>query len=97
MLRWILAAFLCFLLSVGVMAQESKSDSLPEAPSQTQQSAQIEQSSQPQQPATPQSTPNPIQGSVEVFKLLQRKSLVFPDLATAQGPLSSWDKIQAGG
>ena len=35
-----IAAVSCFLLSVGVMAQESKTDSLPDAPSQTQQPTQ---------------------------------------------------------
>ena len=61
---------------------------------QTQQPRQTEQSSQPQQPATTQPTANPIQGSVEIFKLLQQKSLVFPDLATTEGPLSSWEKFK---
>jgi hypothetical protein len=93
-LRRTLAAVSCFLLSVGVMAQESKTDSLPDAPSQTQQPAQIGQSSQSQQPVTPQPTANPIQGSVQIFKLLQQKSLVFPDLATAQGQLTSWEKFK---
>jgi len=83
-----------FLLSVGVMAQESKTDSLPDAPSQTQQQTQTEQSAQTQQPAPTQPRANPIQGGVEIFNLLQRKSLMFPDLATTQGPLSSWDKFK---
>lgn len=75
-----------FLLFNGAMGQP-RTDSLPDA------SSQAEQSSQTQQPAT---TPkaNPIQGSVGVVKLLQRKSLVFPDLATNQGPLTSWDKFK---
>ena len=80
------------------MAQESKTDSLPDAPSQTQQPTQTQQSSQPQQPATTQPSANPIQSgvqtSVEIFNLLQRKSLVFPDLATTHGPLTSWDKFK---
>ena len=69
-------------------------DSLPDAPSQTQQSPQSEQSSQTQQPPATQQTANPIKGGVEIFRLLRQKSLVFPDLATAQGPLSSWEKFK---
>jgi hypothetical protein len=80
------------------MAQESRSDSLPDAPSQTQQQAQTEQSQQTQRPATAQPPANPIQsgvqGGVQIFNLLQRKSLVFPDLATTHGPLTSWDKFK---
>ena len=87
-LRLILAAILCLLLSDGAVAQESKIDSLPDAPSQT------EQSSQTQQPATTPAAANPIQSSVQVVRLLQQKSLVFPDLATTQGPLSSWQKFK---
>lgn len=75
-----------FLLFNGAVAQ--KSDSLPDAPSQTGQSSQT------QQPATTPKAANPIQGSVEVVRLLQRKSLVFPDLATNQGKLTSWQKFK---
>jgi hypothetical protein len=75
-----------FLLFNGAVAQ--KSDSLPDAPSQTGQSSQT------QQPATTPKAANPIQGSVQVVRLLQRKSLVFPDLATNQGPLNSWQKFK---
>ena len=93
-----IVAVSCFLLSVGVMAQESRSDSLPDAPSQTQQPTQTEQSPQTRQPATTQPPANPIQsgvqGGVQIFNLLQRKSLVFPDLATTHGPLTSWDKFK---
>ena len=58
---------------------------------------------QPTQPdATAQSQPaqttpgpaNAIQSSVVLFKLLQQKSLVFPDLATTEGHLSSWEKFK---
>lgn len=82
MLRLILAAALPLLMCTGGIAQESRSESLPNAPSQNQE---------------PQTTPqaaNPIQGGVEIFKLLQQKSLVFPDLATRGGPLSSWQKFE---
>jgi hypothetical protein len=94
MVRLILAAVSCFLLSSGVMAQESKTDSLPDAPLQTDQSSQTEQSSQTHQQTTAPKPANPIQGGVQVVRLLQRKSRVFPDLATAQGPLSSWQKFK---
>jgi hypothetical protein len=77
-----------FLLFNGAVAQKSETRSLPDAPSQT------EQSSQTQQPVTTPRAANPIQGSVEVVRLLERKSLVFPDLATNQGPLTSWQKFK---
>jgi hypothetical protein len=89
-----IAALSFFLLVHGAgaqnsaMAQKSGSDSLPDAPSQT------EQSSQAQQPATPPKAANAIQNGAQVVRLLQQKSLVFPDLATAQGPLSSWQKFE---
>ncbi len=81
------AALFFLLFFNGAMAQKSETDSLPDAPSQTAQSSQT------QQPTT--SLPaNPIQGGVQVVRLLQQKSLVFPDLATNQGPLSSWQKFK---
>jgi hypothetical protein len=76
MLRLTIAAVSCFLVCHDSIAQQNRSDTLPDAPSQTQQTA------------------NPIQGSVQIFKLLRQKSLVFPDLATTQGPLSSWEKFK---
>jgi hypothetical protein len=64
------------------MAQQTQTEPPPDAPSQSQ-------------PAQTTSAPaNPIQSSVVLFKLLQRKSLVFPDLATNEGPLSSWQKFK---
>ena len=81
------AALFLLLFFNGAMAQKSETDSLPDAPSQTAQSSQT------QQPTTSLPT-NPIQGSVQVVRLLQQKSLVFPDLATNQGPLSSWQKFK---
>lgn len=82
LLRLILAAAPCFLLCNGSLTQQLRSDSPPDAPSQTQEP-----------PSTAQ-TANPIQGGVEIFKLLDQKSLVFPDLATKGGPLSSWQKFK---
>src|SRR5271170_1184974 len=93
MLRMI-AALSFFLLFHGSMAQKSGTESLPDAPSQTGQSSQTQQPPQTQQPATTSLPANPIQGSVQVVRLLQQRSLVFPDLATTQGPLTSWDKFK---
>ncbi len=81
-LRLILAAIACLLVCNGGQAQQSRFDSLPDAPSQTQA------------PTTTPQTANPIQGGVEIFKLLQQKSLVFPDLATNGGQLSSRQKFE---
>jgi hypothetical protein len=77
-----------FLLFNEAMAQKSGTDFLPDAPSQAVQSSQT------QQPATTPKPANPIQGGAHVVRLLQQKSLVFPDLATNQGPLSSWQKFK---
>jgi len=56
-----------FLLMNGAMAQELKTDYLPDAPSQAQQSSQT------QQPLATSLPANPIQGSVQVVRLLQQK------------------------
>ena len=84
--RLILAAILCFLACSGGIAQQSQPDSSPNAPTQTEP------------PPTTPTTANPIQSGVQsgvdLFRLLQKKSLVFPDLATNQGPLSSWQKFK---
>jgi hypothetical protein len=37
---------------------------------------------------------NPITTGVDFVQVLDRKSLVFPDLATTKGRLNSWDKFQ---
>ena len=71
-----------FLVCNGGLAQQSQPTPLPDAPSQTQEP-----------PSTPR-TANPIQGGVEIVTLLQQKSLVFPDLATNKGPISSWQKFK---
>ena len=82
MLRLVLAIAPYFLVWTGGIAQELRSESLQDAPSQSQE------------PQTKPQTANPIQGSVEIFRLLQQKSIVFPDLATSGGPLSSWQKFK---
>jgi hypothetical protein len=79
MCRWILITP-WFLICNGGMAQQPQP-----APDTTTQSQ------------TPQTTPQPanaIQSSVILFKLLQQKSLVFPDLATTREQLSSWQKFK---
>ncbi len=72
----------CFLACNCSMAQQTQAEPPPDAPSPTQP------------PPAPSQPANPIQSSVVLFKLLQRKSLVFPDLATNQQRLSSWDKFK---
>jgi hypothetical protein len=69
-----------FLICNCVMAQQPQS--APDATSQSQDSQ-----------ATPKPA-NPIQSSVVLFKLLQQRSLVFPDIATGQGRLSTWQKFE---
>ena len=76
----LICAALCFLIcSVGVAQQPEPA---PDAPAQSQPTQTTSQ------PA------NAIQSGVVLFKLLQQKSLVFPDLATSQGPLTSWQKFK---
>jgi len=62
--------------------QQIPSDSLPDSPSSSTQS----------QPTTRGN--NPIQGGVALVQVLERKSLVFPDLATTKETLSPWDKFK---
>jgi hypothetical protein len=71
-----------FLICNFGMAQQSQPAPAPDAPAQ----------SEPTQTA-PQPS-NPIQSGVVLFQLLQQKSLVFPDLATGEGPLTSWQKFK---
>jgi hypothetical protein len=73
-------AALCFLICNCAMAQQTQPAT--DAPSQ----------SQPAQTTPPPA--NPIQSSVVLFKLLQQKSLVFPDLATSEGKLTTWEKFK---
>jgi hypothetical protein len=72
----------CFLICSLGMAQPSQPEPAPDAPAQSQPTQTTSQPS------------NPIQSGVVLFKLLQQKSLVFPDLATSEGPLSSWQKFK---
>jgi hypothetical protein len=77
----ILAAPFFFVCNCAI-AQQTQPEPAPDAASQ----------SQPSQTTPPPA--NPIQSSVVLFKLLQQKSLVFPDLATNQRRLSSWEKFK---
>jgi hypothetical protein len=67
----------------GGFAQQSQSAPPPDAPTPQQQ---------------PQQNPNrmtaPITNGVDAFLRLQQKSLVFPDLATDSGPLTSFQKLK---
>jgi hypothetical protein len=75
---WLIACGLC----LGGAAQQNPPGALPDAPSSSAQSP-------------PQTTKgnNPIQNSVALVQLLERKSLVFPDIATTKARLSPWDKL----
>jgi hypothetical protein len=64
------------------LAQQSQVALLPDAPLPSQQMAQ------------PQRNTSRISTGVGKFLELQRKSLVFPDLATNEGQLSSFDKLR---
>jgi hypothetical protein len=81
--RPLLVACMCCLICRAGLSQQRQSSAIPpDAPLATQQSE-----------TGPEAT-NPLQSSVAMFLTLQRKSVVFPDLATARGPLSSWDKCK---
>jgi hypothetical protein len=79
--RLILAAP-CLLICSWGMAQQPQSPPAPDATAQTPESE------------TAPKPAKPIQSGVVLFKLLQQQSLVFPDLATTRGPLSSWQKFK---
>jgi hypothetical protein len=73
---------ICCLVHAPCLAQANKSNPLPDAPSTSAQS---------------QTTPpagNPLQGGVQFVQLLERKSLVFPDLATDKEPFGSGEKFR---
>ena len=63
-------------------AQQIPSGGLPDAPSSSAQSPQTTKGN------------NPVQGGVALVQVLERKSLVFPDLATIKETLSPWDKFK---
>ena len=72
---------------------------LPGLGQRSQPDAAIPDAPTPSQQTQPQA-PNPVQSGVhtgiDMFLTLQKKSLVFPDLATTEGPLSPWEKLKLG-
>jgi hypothetical protein len=78
----ITASFIVCGLCPVAAARQNPSVALPNAPSSSAQSPQTSKGN------------NPIQGSVALAQVLERKSLVFPDIATTKGRLSPWDKFK---
>jgi hypothetical protein len=78
--RFVWTAVICCLVSTCSRAQQTQSGTLPEAPAVPPQAA-------------PQAN-NPIQSSVALFQVLQKKSRVFPDLATNVEPFGTWQKFK---
>jgi len=79
--RQALTLAICCLIHAGCFAQANESTPPQDAPSTTEH---------------PQTTPqaaNPLQGGMEFVQLLERKSLVFPDLATNKTPFGTRDKF----
>ena len=79
--RQFMTVAVCFGVCTVSVAHQSQTGAAPDAPATTQ--------AQTGPPKT-----NPLKTGVDLAQLLQRKSLVFPDLATARGPLTSWDKFK---
>ena len=75
-----LVAFLSCLTCATGIAQQKQTAAMPDAPSPEHQAAP-----EPQ---------NAIQSGVAMVLTLQKKSVVFPDLATGQKHLSGWDKCK---
>jgi hypothetical protein len=87
--RLLLAAALSLMSSPAGLGQQNQPDVVPDAPAPSQQ-----QTDQQTGPQTARQNTNPVTNGVDKFLELQRRSLVFPDLATARGPLSSFDKLR---
>jgi hypothetical protein len=84
--RWrvvqhLMLAIFCFVACNLAVAQQAQPEPVPNAPAQSE-------------PTQTSQSANPIQSGVSLFKLLQQKSVVFPDLATGQGRLSSREKFK---
>jgi hypothetical protein len=77
-----LFALVWSLLCMTGIAQQTQASAIPDFPSSSQQ------------PQTQPESANPLQSSVAMFLTLQKSSVVFPDLATARGPLSGWNKCE---
>ncbi len=80
--RLLLAAVLGLTSSPAGLGQQGQPQAVPDAPTPSQQETQ------------PQQNKNPVSSGVDMFLELQRKSLVFPDLATNSGPLTSFEKLK---
>jgi hypothetical protein len=81
-IRPLLTIAICCLAGAGSVAQESESSVPPSAPSATARSQ------------TTTKPANTLQSGMALVQVLQRKSLVFPDLATSAGRLDSWQKFE---
>jgi len=79
----VLTIALCLLTCSASLAQQTEPATVPDAPSTKRSRTKAE----------PQRS-NPVQSGNAFFQLLQRKSAVFPDLATDEGTLNSWQKFQ---
>lgn len=66
----------------------------PRSIAQNQSVAPPDESSTGAQSQTAPQGTNPLQSGMAFFQLLQRKSLVFPDLATNAGPFDRWQKFE---
>ena len=80
MQRLFLTTAICCLCAYGLAQQQPGAS--PDAPSASPQSQSATQGT------------NPLHTGVSFFQLLQRKSIVFPDLATNTGPLDPWQKFK---
>ena len=80
--RFFLTTVFCCLTCTAGLAQQSQSDTVPDAPSVGQRSQ------------TASEHTNVLQSGVAKVLTLQNKSLVFPDLATGTTPLDSWQKFK---
>src|SRR5260370_27929755 len=72
---------LCFLAHPACFAQAGESSPPPDAPSTTQSQSRPHAA-------------NPVQGGMHFVQLLERKSLVFPDLATSKEPFGTGEKFK---
>jgi hypothetical protein len=82
MRRTTLAIATCCMFSIGSLAQATPAGQLPETPSASAQSQTTSEAS------------NPVESGVVLFQLLEKKSLVFPDLATHAKPFGARQKFE---
>lgn len=80
--RLAITMVLCSLVLPGCFAQADQTNPLPEPPSKRAQSQ------------TPSPITKPLHGGVQLVQLLERKSLVFPDLATNKQPFGTGEKFK---